>query len=234
MQEILTQKEFVEKYKAGQRVFDNVMMQFFDISNMKISDLTIKNSKINFSNFNSCDLKNVKFEDCTSYWLNFYTGTAKNIIFDNCDIEQTVIDSFSFDQTKFIRCNIRWSAIFNSNFGSVDMTGSTQHKFFTDASQVTPQDMEEAVKLVMHDIERLDLTTRLKIKEMLRSDIEKFNLYSPGEEKKAYEQEKSIQGDSPLTYGEVRGLVEAAFGSYGSQDPKTNKSVYGRSEAYGR
>ncbi len=232
MQDILTQKEFAEKYKSGQRVFDNVLMQFFDISNMKLSDLTVKNSKINFSNFNSCELKNVRFEKCASYWLNFYTGTAKNITFDNCDIEQTVIDSFSFDRTRFSRCNIRWSAIFNSNFGSVDMTGSTQHKFFTDVSQVTQQDMEEAVKLVMHDIERLDLATRLKIREMLSSDIEKFSLPSAGEEKKAY-LEKRTHDDSSLTYGEVRGLVEAAFGSYGSQD-KPKKSVYGRSEAYGQ
>ena len=50
MQEILTQKEFIDKYNAGQREFSDVLMQFFEINGMKLTDVIIKNSKMMFCN----------------------------------------------------------------------------------------------------------------------------------------------------------------------------------------
>ncbi|MBI3190370.1 hypothetical protein HYZ41_01555 [archaeon] len=233
MEHSINQREFIEKYDSGQREFSNTLMQFFDVSNKKFSDIVIKDSKIMFCNFNSCEMKNVRIENCRIYFMNFYTGAADNLLFENCDIEQMLIDRFSFGSTKFNRCNIRWSAIFNSNSETVDLTRSTKHKFFTDISQVTSQDMEEAVKLIMHDIERLDVSIRLKIKGMIRHDISNYNLPNPREKKETYETRSVKYDDSPLTYGEVKGMVESAFGAYNVQDAcKTKKSTYETDTTY--
>lgn len=232
MKEALTQKEFVEKYNAGQKEFTGVLMQFFDVSDMKLHDLTIKNSEVLFCSFRNCDLKNVKINDCKIYLLNFYTGMVADICFDRCDIEQMLFDTFSFKSAKFIRCNIRWSGILNSNYGNVDMSTSSQYKFFTDLSQVTRRDMEDMIKITMQDIERLDIGLRLKVKEMIRQDIDHYNLPNPEDKKDSYGSMRT-GADSPLTYGEVKGLVEASFGAYNKpENYKSAKHPYERKDKY--
>ncbi len=230
MHETLTQKEFTDKYNAGQREFKDVLMQFFDISGMKMSDLTIKNSKIMFCNFHNCELKNLKIDNCTIFFLSFYTGSANEILFDKCDIEQMLFDTFSFGRTKFSSCNIRWSAILNSNSSVVDMVSSSQYKFFTDLSQVTAQDIENAVKIIGHDIERLDLGTRMKVKEMIRQDIDRFHLPDSSKKNKGYANKSQKYDDTPLTYNEIKDMVETAYGARDTY--KTKKSAYDADRAY--
>jgi hypothetical protein len=220
MHETLTQKEFIDKYNAGQREFSDVLMQFFDVSNAKLSDIEIRNSKIMFCNFHDCTLSNVKLENCNIFFFSFYTGTASNVLFEKCDVEQMLFDSFSFNNTKLVKCNIRWSGIFNSNSNSVDISSSTTHKFFTDISQLTSSDMDEAVRIIMHDIERLDLSTRLKVKEMIRQDIDRYKLPEPGQHRKEYENRPA--DDSPLTYSEIRGVLQAAYGKPQNYKEKTS------------
>ena len=234
MRNVLTQKEFVEKYNAGQREFTGVLMQFFDISDMKLSDLSIKDSEILFCTFRNCDLKGADIMNCRIYFLSFYTGTAKDIVFEKCDIELSLFDTFSFSSAKFSRCDIRWSGIMNSNHNTVDFSSSSLYKFFTDISQVTEQDLEHLIKLVGQNVERLDIGLRLKVKEMMRQDIDRYNLSPPGEEGGAYDKKHGDYRDSPLTHGEIKGLIEGAFGAYGEQSPvyKNKKSVYEKTGKY--
>ncbi|GEM_PF-4479309 len=233
MHQVVTQKEFLEKYDSGQKEFENVLMQFFDVSGRKFDGVTIRNSKMFFCNFHNCELRKFRLERCELYYVNFYTGKASDLMIDSCDMEQTLFDVFSFDKAAFKKCNIRWSGILNSNIGSVDLSTSSRYKFFTDLLQVTPQDIEDAIKLVSGDIERLDLDMRLKVKQMIRQDMEKYDLPEPGEKKDAYAVSGNRHDDSPLTYGEAKGMVEAAFGAYGPQGGyKTKKTAYETDSKY--
>lgn len=81
----------------------------------------------------------------------------------------------------------------------------------------------------MQNVERLDVGLKLKLKEIIRQDLDRYDIKSPDEKSGKYA--TSSDPDSPLTYGEVKGMVENFF--YGTQSPyKTKKHAYETSGAY--
>jgi hypothetical protein len=102
--------------------------------------------------------------------------------------------------------------------GSVDASSSSQFKFFMHPSEMTPQDVDYCINVAMNDIERLDVGLRIKIKDMIRQDLDNFNLKKTHDKKDIYATERSRDDDSSLTYGEMKSLIEQTFGRYGPQD----------------
>jgi hypothetical protein len=218
-QEIITQRQFLEKCASGEKIFDNVYMQFFDISHAKFHDLIIKDSKIMFCTFRNCEFSNVRIENCTVFFGSFYTGTMTDFVFDSCTIEKTLFDNIQFVKTSMKKCGIMFCGLLNSNHASVDMSSSSQSRVITDISQLTSQEIEESIRDTMRSIERLDVSARMKIKEIIRKDADRYGLKGVDEsERKAYADTPENSNDAPLTYGEVKGLIEQAFGRYGPQD----------------
>lgn len=229
--DVLSQPEFMELIKKGEKLFENRFMQFFDISGLKLENLIFRNCNLFFCTFRNCALKNVSFENCAIYSGSFYTGSADGLVFEKCDLELTLFDSFQFAGTSMKKCRMQWCGLMNSNAASVDLSTSSQFKTITDLSQVTPADIEYIISLVMQKVERLDMDMRLKVKEIIRADIERYKLKSP-EEGEKYAHSNST-ADSPLTYGEAKGIVEGFF--YGTQSPyKSKKHAYDRSTEYGK
>lgn len=225
MHQIITQKEFLEKYDSGQKEFESALMQFFDISSRKFDGLTIRNSKMLFCTFRNCEFRNADFRNCEIYCGSFYSGGIENTSFVKCKIEFTLFDSIQFDRIKMDKCNIRISAIFNSNHASVDFSTSIQNRLLTDVSQITRADIESSINETMAVVERLDVSTRMKLKELLRQDMERYNLAMP-EEKKSGGYGSTQAGKATVTYGEVRHLIEATFGAYAQQNKYEMKGVY--------
>jgi Pentapeptide repeats (9 copies) len=222
--ELITQKEFVERYKNGEKLFENILLQFSDIYNIEFLDLTIKNSRIFFSNFWSCDMKNVRFEDCDIYWAGFYNQKMYNVIFDGCKIELSIFENIQFDRAKMHRCNTRLSGVLFSNAASMDMSTSVHNKLITDLAQVTRQDIDALISETMSVIERLDFNTRMKIKDVIRNDMERYGLGKPEEKREgSYDNKRE---DAKLSYGEVRLMVEASFGAYAQPKVYEMKSPY--------
>jgi len=231
-EDVMTQRQFLEAYDSGIREFSSVYIQFFDIASRKFSNLAFRDSKIMFCTFRDCEFTNVMFDSCDIYCGSFYSGRMTNAIFSNCQIELTLFESIIFATTKMDKCNIRLSAIFNSNHASVDVSTSTAVKLLTDPSQVTREDIESSVKETMAEIERLDIGTKMKIKEIFRQDMERYGIKGK-EKKEGYEVKGKNYEDDPLTYGEVKSLIETAFGAYGPQAPyKSKKTGYERKDRY--
>lgn len=224
-QQLLTQKEFIERYEKGERNFSNTLMQFFDISNMKFGNVVFKDCKLLFCTFRNCEFENVAFEDCEIYCGSFYTGSVSNTSFNKCRIELTLFDSIQFDRTKMDKCNIRLCCIFNSNPASVDFSTSTQSRLLTDVSQITRADIEGSINEAMAIIERLDVSTRMKLKELLRQDMERYGLAMP-EEKKGGGYGSREADKATIAYGEVRHLLELTFGAYSQENKYAMKSPY--------
>lgn len=220
--DIITQPEFIEMYKNGERSFEGKFMQFFDLSNFKFENLNFRNCNLFFCTFRSCSFKNVFFESCKMYSGSFYTGSAENLVFEKCDMELTLFDSFQFSRTSMKKCNMQWCGLLNSNAASVDLSTSIQFKTITDLSQVTPSDIEYLISMVMQKVERLDMDMRLKVKEIIRGDLDRYSLKNPEEKENKYT--GSSVTDAPLTYGEVKGAVEAFF--YGAQEAYKDKKPY--------
>lgn len=230
----ISQKEFVAALKEGKREFSDALMQFFDVSNLKLSDIVFKNCKLLFCTFRNCEFRNVAFENCTIYFGSFYTGIANNLNFEKSSIELTGFDTFQFSGTKIKRCNIRWCGILNSNASAVDVASSTCYKLITDISQLSSEDVEKLVSESMGAIGRLDIGIRMKLKEMIQQDLKRYNLGSPKRQNSPYN-EQSAGRDETLTYGEVRVLIETAFGAYGpSTVYKAKKTAYETKDVYSK
>ena len=134
----MTQPEFLELCKSGQKVFEGRFMQFFDISNITLEGITFKNCNMFICTFRNCSLKNVSFENCDIYTGSFYAGDADNLAFEKCRLEMTIFDSFQFRNSCMRNCTIQWLGILNSNAAGIDLSTSSQFKVITDISQVTP------------------------------------------------------------------------------------------------
>ncbi len=224
-QEIISQKEFVEACKGGKREFSGMLMQFFDISGLDLPDIKLKNCKLMFCTFRNCNFKNATFENCDIYCGSFYNGNISNTSFSGCRIELTLFESIQFDRTKMDRCSIRLCAIFNSNHASVDASTSTQSRLLTDVSQITQADIEGSIQETMAYIARLDVGTRMKLKELLRQDMERYNLTAPSQ-KKTGSYGREAKDSSHITYGEVKHMLESAFGAYSQKGAYEMKNPY--------
>ncbi|MBI2579396.1 MAG: hypothetical protein HYW27_00665, partial [Candidatus Aenigmarchaeota archaeon] len=153
-------------------------------------------------------------------------------VFEKCEIDMTLFNNFRFSGTRFAGCTLRWDGILNSNAAAIDMTSSTCVKVFTDASQVTQSDIEEAVSLVMQDVGRLDIGMRKKIREIMEKDLDRYGLHEPENKAQAYEGNRASYSEQPFTYGEARHAVEAFF--YGAPQTYKTKKPYETESKYRR
>jgi uncharacterized protein YjbI with pentapeptide repeats len=224
MQEIITQSQFIELCKNGQKKFSNSLMQFFDVGNIDLSGIFFEKCDMNFCTFRNCNMKNTVFDRCNIYYGSFYAGNAKNLEFNKCVVEITLFENFRFDDTRFKNSDLRICAFIDSNIASVDMSSSVQFKIITDMAQLTHEDIEYLVSNVMQSIERMDVGLRLKVKGMIRQGADKYSV-NISDEKQEYKSSDRAYQDSPVTYGEVKGIVDAFV--YGGQ-----KSPYKARHAY--
>ncbi|MFA4820144.1 MAG: pentapeptide repeat-containing protein [Candidatus Aenigmatarchaeota archaeon] len=228
MQEIITQKQFLDLYKGGQRLFSNCLMQFFDIADATFENIVFRNCKLLLCTFRNCSFKTCTFEQCTVYSGSFYNGRADDLIFDMCNIEMTLFDNYQFFKSAMKRSNLRWFGMINSP--GIDISSSTQFKIITDLSQVSEAEIEELSRMLMGTVERMDLGARLKVKDLIRESIDRYNLAQPEEKKDKYASQADYS-DAPLTYGEAKGAVEAFF--YGmNTDPYKSKKPYETAGGY--
>ena len=222
MQEIITQKQFLDLYKGGQRLFSNCLMQFFDIADANFQDTIFRNCKFMFPVFRNCCFKTCTFEQCTVYSGSFYTGRADDMIFDRCDIELTLFDNYQFFKSAIKKSNLRWFGMISSP--GLDISSSSQFKVITDPSKLSAAEIEELTSMVMSTVERLDVGLRLKLKEIIRQDLNRYNLAQPEEKKEKYASSQAGYSDAPLTYSEAKGMLESFF--YGSDKAYKSKKPY--------
>ena len=174
-------KQFLDLYKGGQRLFSNCLMQFFDIADANFQDTIFRNCKFMFPVFRNCCFKTCTFEQCTVYSGSFYTGRADDMIFDRCDIELTLFDNYQFFKSAIKKSNLRWFGMISSP--GLDISSSSQFKVITDPSNLSAAEIEELTRMVMGTVERLDVGLRLKLKEIIRQDLNRYNLAQPEEKK---------------------------------------------------
>ncbi|MDI6721244.1 MAG: hypothetical protein QMD85_02545 [Candidatus Aenigmarchaeota archaeon] len=227
--EVISQKQFLEMLSNGIKEFSNATMQFFDLHHLKLENVVFENCSLMFCTFSSCEFRNVKFVKCEMYFGSFYTGIADRLVFDKCGIDMTLFDSFQFSSSRMQACTLRWSGILNSNVPGIDISTSTRIKFVTSVSEITSSFVEDSVHEIMKNIERLDVGMRMKIKEMIRQDMNRYNLEHPEEKQEGYGKSNGY-ADAPLAYGEMRHAVESFF--YGIQQIYKTKKAYETESKY--
>jgi uncharacterized protein YjbI with pentapeptide repeats len=129
--------DLLERYKSGERIFSNILMQFADFHGNNIQDIHFKNSRLVSLGFNDCNLKNARFTDCEIFFNGFHRSDLTGAIFENCRIDLTFFENVVFNRTKILKSTISYSAMFGTSISEVDVPSSTQFKLFTDPSQMT-------------------------------------------------------------------------------------------------
>jgi hypothetical protein len=230
MKEIVSQKPFLERLKIGEKAFSNIRIQFLDVHHLKLKDVVFENCDMNFCTFLNCDFRDVMFMDCFVYFGTFHTGIMDKTVFDRCRIEMSLFEGIQFSGSEMKRCDLRWNGILDSNISGINMRTSLHIKTITDISQVTQKDVEDAVSMVMKDIGRMDIEMRNKIREIMSKDIDRYGFNQPEEKKGEYGKGGKDYDNAPLTYGEMRQVVEAFF--YGSSQPYKTKKAYETESKY--
>lgn len=169
-------RELLERYKAGERVFEGINLQYADFSGISLKDLTIKDSKLFIVAFYNCDLTNAKFVNCEMVYGSFYGGRLENAVFDKCSMDLMFFENTVLKNTKMLKCTLTWSAIFGASIGELDYSSSMFLKVLTDISQITPQYVNEALTRIGPVINSLDISIKAKIKEEMQRDAAKYGV----------------------------------------------------------
>ena len=222
MKTVLLSIELLDLYKEGKKTFSDITLQYVDLSDTNLKDIVIKNSKLFFATFRNCNFQNAKFINCEIIYGSFYGGNLEGVTFDNCTIDMTLFQRIITKNMKILRSKLIWSAILDSAIGEVDLSSSTQFKFFTSLSQLTEKDLEDAMIHINPLIDSLDISIKHKINQEMKRDAQAMGINIPKEtEKTGYSESKN---DSPGFAYSMQALADSVINAYNTANPYKSKS----------
>ena len=228
MKKVLFSKELLDHCKDGKKAFSDIILQYIDMSDMDLSGLIIKNSKLFFATFRNCNFKNAKFINCEVIYGSFYGGNLEGVIFDNCTIDMTLFQDTIFRDTKISKSRLIWSAFLNTAMGEIDLSSSTKFKVFTDLSQITAKDVEDGMAHLGPLIDSLDMSIRHKIKQELEKDFQSLGI----KDLPNSSNDPEYQRTSPLVYG-MQNFSAMVIDTYNTSNPyRQKKSIYEKEGGY--
>src|SRR3972149_4675731 len=186
MENILS-SEFLETFKSGQKSFDNILLQYCDLSGNDFHGIKIKNSKIIFSWFRNCDFEGAVFENCEMFFTGFRGSSFKNVTLKKCRIDYSGL-SVIFDGTKMINCSLSWLDMMNSE-GRIDFVGTTEFRVFRSISELTPSLLSSAMDGIEPFVKQLDLDMQEKVRNTVHDVTGRYGAEAPAasQKKSAYD-----------------------------------------------
>jgi uncharacterized protein YjbI with pentapeptide repeats len=217
---LMFSKELIDAVKAGQKEFDGINLEYADISGADFSNVVIKNSRLWFVNFRSCNLRNAKFLNCEIFWGGFYSTNNENSLFEKCKIDFTWMERAIFRNTKMHNCSLSWTAILDCSLGELDMSSTTSFKLFTDISQLGPNDLDEAMRMLGPIMDKMDISIKNIVMAGFKNDAARYgvDLPTPAETKSGYA--TGIHGEANQGYGfSMADLTTAIINAYDTKNP---------------
>ena len=225
--------EFLEEYKKGKRTFSDLHMQFSDLTGSDLQDTIIKNSKLEFVLLRESKLKNVRFIDCELFFCGFRNAEMTGVIFDNCKIDYGYFEHALFDNTKMLKCHLNWCGMFFANIGSLDTSSSTLFKVFTDISQLSQKDINDAYMGLIPFVQNLDFEMRALIQDRLKNVTTKLGIKPTTlQASPKYEQEGSDYSKPGSAYQNLGDMMEQLIGAYASKKPYKSNTPYEKKGEY--
>jgi uncharacterized protein YjbI with pentapeptide repeats len=218
---LMFSKELVDAVKAGQKEFDDINVEYADISGVDFSNIVIKNSRLWFVNFRNCDMRNARFINCEIFWGGFYSTNNENGYFEKCKIDFTWMERAVFRNTKMRNSSLSWTAILECALGELDMSSTTTFKLFTDISQLGPNDLDEAMRLLGPIMDKMDLSIKNIVMAGFKSDVARYgiDMPTPVETRSAYGVQSSGQA-ADQGYGfSMADLSTAIINAYNANNP---------------
>lgn len=120
-------EEFIQLYNAGERDFRAMILQYADLSNVKLDSVNLSGACFYNVNFDSANLKNVNLSS-TEWWdcnlfVEFWLCNLKDAIIDHCDLEGARFFDCDLRRFKTIGCNLTWTHFIRVNLQGADLGG---------------------------------------------------------------------------------------------------------------
>lgn len=229
--------EFLEGYKNGQREFSNINLQYADISGANLNDIIIKDSKLFFVTFRSCDFSNAKFINCEIFFGTFLGGSFTNAVFEKCIIDFTLFERINPKNTKILKSKVSWSGILYSIMSEIDVSSSDTFRFITDISQITQNYVDEAMLRIGPMIGKLDISIRAQIKEEIEREAREYKVKIMGTEGSKSNYGNHSKDGSHENMGSVYGttlqnFTAAVISAYNDAHPYQAKRKYDTDSTY--
>ena len=228
MKKVILSKDFKDQLKEGKKLFSDIVLQYVDESDIDLSGLTIKNSKLFFATFRNSNFKNAKFINCEIIYGTFYGGNFENTLFENCIIDFTLFQDTMFKNVKIAKSTLNLSAFFNTAIGEVDLSSSTKIKVFTNPSEITAKDVDYAMGQMGPLINSLDISIRSKIMHELEEFANSIGI-----------KDVSAPAAAPDKYSKpdmaysMQAFGNMVIDAYSTANPyKNKKSVYEKEGTY--
>jgi hypothetical protein len=220
--------EFMEKFRSGQKIFDNILLQYCDLGGNDFSGLKIKNSKLLFAWFRDCNFEDAVFENCEMFFTGFRGSSFKNVTLKKCRIDYSGL-SVIFDGTRMINCSLSWLDMMNSE-GRIDSIGTTEFHVFRSLNELTPALLGNALEGVEPFVKQLDLDMQEKVRNLVHDVTGRYGAEAP-----AATQKNPAYGGNKKTYGAFDSLISGVINAYGTtSDYRNRKGVYERKDSYRR
>src|SRR3989344_2354105 len=178
--------------------------------------------KVLFSNDFLDQLKGGKklFSDIVLQYVDIADANFNEITFKNSKLFFATFRNCSFKNAKFVNCEI-------------DTSSSSLLKFFTDISQVTEKDLEEAMNRMGPLVESLDISIKHKIKQEMEQDAQSLGVNMPkGTETHGYSAGTKNYSHPDLVYG-MQNFSNMIIDAYNTANPyKGKKSAYEKKDGY--
>jgi len=230
--EALYGSELKERFKAGRKEFSDIILQFTEFNDENLEGLIIRNSKIDYTQFRSANLKNAKFINCEMFFASFFSAELENTIFDKCKIDMTRFDSARLKNTKILNSHISYCLLMDVNTGEIDLRNTSQFKLITNPGAVTNEEIADALRIIGNHAEDLPIEIKIEIQRRISGSLEDFGRdpkmaqFSP--ENKPYSSSDSTYSRASNLYHAMNSFVDDMI-KYGNE-----AGVYRAKRKYGK
>ncbi len=223
--------EFLDRFRSGQKEFENILLQYCDLGGNDFCGLNLKNSKLLFVYMRNCNFEDAVFENCEMSFVGFRGSNFKNVVLRGCRIEYFGMSVITHN-TRMINCTLDCGEMLEANQGEINSMNCTESRVFRTLNEDALKTLGSIFSEIGPLIQQLDFDMQGKI----RSLIDEFK------EKVQYKQEAAVKGKNTeygkaakTGYGPFDSIMYGAIAAYEkSPEYLRKKDSYERKDAYGR
>ena len=136
MQKRLTSHEIIQKYKAGERDFSNIICNNGDFNSFILACIVFRESDLSYSSFDGTDLTDADFSDALLDWSSFRRATLRRTNFTGAKMHWCALNGAIVDKTIFRKADLSWSIMFNTDRNNADWTDANFLTCAFDVSEI--------------------------------------------------------------------------------------------------
>ena len=111
----ITINVFLEKLRAGEKNFQNIILQNADFTGMNLEKTDFSGSDMSNSNFSSANLSEANFSEAVLARCLFKGSQLRGTNFERANLEWAIFTGAIFESTNFHKANLMWAHLCKSD-----------------------------------------------------------------------------------------------------------------------